>query len=359
MKTKALVLLGIVALAFSGMDAAAASLREEMIAKAQKEKALVLIGSLAEDIRTRLPGFQKRYPFIKIKDLDMNTKDSVNRVSLEAKAGRLSIDWSGISEDGAEIFVRQGLSARHEFPHLKDFAPGFQPPHGLWTGVFANPRAQGAYNTDLLKPEDVPKTWEDMADPKFKGKTMLSRSAEDIPGRLAWLFREKDGKWGWDRSFDLFTKLKAHNPSIARGNAGGMQRLAAGEVSIFWFSAVTPAALLAVNRKAPLGLIAFPKFFGGVRAWTIFKNAPHPASAWLLTDYVTSPEGQFEFTDRVQGFIPLNRKAKPGRMAQWVAERGGTLENLNVIDLTNLEEIYSDKNQERSEKFFFKLLGLR
>ena len=67
------------------------SVRDEMIAKAKKEGALVIAGSRAEDIKTRLPGFQKRYPFIKIKDLDMNTKAVVNRVSLEAKVGRLGI----------------------------------------------------------------------------------------------------------------------------------------------------------------------------------------------------------------------------------------------------------------------------
>ncbi len=359
MKKVALLLLSFVTLAFFGMESTAASMRDEMIAKAKKEGTLVLAGSLALDISSHLQGFKKRYPFIKIKDLDMNTKSTVNRVILEAKAGRLSIDWAGISEDGAEIFVRRGLNAKHQFPHLKDFAPGSQPPHGLWTGVFVNPRAQGVYNTDLIKPEDVPKSWEEMTDIKWKGKTMISRSGEEIPGRLAWLWRDKNGKWDWDRSFDLYRKFKAQSPVIGRGYSGGTRRVAAGELAIFWFPAVSPAALLAVKKGAPLGLIAFPKFFGGVRAWSIFKDAPHPASAWLLTDYVTSPEGQFEFTDTVQGFIPINRKAKPGSMAKWITARGGTLENLDLIDLNNLEEIYAPEKQAKSEQFFFKLLGLR
>ncbi|MDP2643363.1 MAG: extracellular solute-binding protein, partial [Desulfobacterales bacterium] len=343
-------------------SASSASFKEEMIAKAKKEGELVLVGSVVEDIRQGIPTFRKRYPFIKIKAIEMNTKSTVNRVSLEAKAGRLTIDWTDISEDGAELFVRQGLNAKYDFPHLKDYYPKTQPPHGLWVGGMANPRVQGAYNTNLIKPEDVPKSWEEMTDIKWKGKTMLSSSAEDIPGRLAWMFHDKDGKWGWDRAFDIFTKLKAQNPIIARGFSGGNQQVAAGEVAIFWFTPASPGAMLALTKGAPMGLIAFPKFFGGFRAWSVHKDAPHPASAWLLTDYLTSAEGQSEITEiggEAGGFLPLNQKAKPGRLIQWVMKQGGTVENMIPIDLANLKEIYAPENQEKSEKFFFKLMGLR
>ena len=337
---------------------AKASMRDDMIAKAKKEGMVVVSGSIAEDIARFLTGFKKKYPFIKIKDVEMNTKDTVNRVSLEARAGQLSIDWAGISEDGSEIFVRQGLLAKNEYPHLKDFVPGSQPPHGLYVGGLGNPRVQGAYNTEVIAPQDVPKSWEDMANPKFKGKTMIARSSEEIPGRLAWLWR-KNGKWDWERSFDLFRKLKAHDPVIARGYSGGMQRVAAGEVGIFWFCPASVPTRLALTKGAPVSLIAFPKYFGGLRAWNVFKDAPHPASAWLLMDYITSPEGQFEFTDKVAAFIPLNRKAKPGRQAQWMHDRGGKVENMTLIDLGNLKEIYSKEVQKKSETFFFDLLGLR
>ncbi len=75
--------------------------------------------------------------------------------------------------------------------------------------------------------------------------------------------------------------------------------------------------------------------------------------------YITSPQGQFEFTDKVAGFIPLNRKAKTGALAQWMVDRGGKVENMDLIDLSNLKEIYSDEIQKKQEGFFFKLLGLR
>ncbi|MDP2646596.1 MAG: extracellular solute-binding protein [Desulfobacterales bacterium] len=363
MKTRVFLMVAIMATFFgttlSRPDTRAASLREEMVVKAKAEGSLVVVGSNASLLRTGLDGFRRRYPFIKITDLAMNTGSTVNRVSLEAKAGRLTIDWAGISEDGSEVLVRRGLNAKLDFPHLKDFEPGSQPPHGLYVGGAANPRIQGVYNTDLVSPQEVPKSWEDIGDPKWKGKTMISRSSEEFPGRLAWFWRDRTGNWNWDRAFELFRKIKAQDPVIGRGMYGGGQSVAAGEVAIFWFAVPSSVAQLAVQRGAPIGLIAFPKFFGALRAWNIFKNAPHPAAAWLFTDYLISPEGQFEFSDKVGAYLPLNRKAKLGSLAQWADNLGASVKNMVLLDLAKLEEIYDPAAQKKSQEFFFQLMGLR
>ncbi|MDP2645592.1 MAG: extracellular solute-binding protein [Desulfobacterales bacterium] len=336
----------------------AASLREEMIAKAKKEGTLVVAGSLAEDIATNLTGFKKMYPFINVRHMEINTKDTINRVVTEAQAGRLSIDWTGTSEDGAEILARRGFLAKNDFPHLKDFRANSQPPHGLYVSGVVNCRVQGIYNTELVSPAEAPKSWDEMGDPKWKGKTMLARSAEEFPGRLAWLWRDKDGKWDWERSFELFRKLKAHDPVIGQSFPGGAQRVAAGEVGIFWFAPPTVAANLAL-RGAPLGLIVIPKFFGGLRAWTNLKDAAHPGAAWLMTDFLTSAEGQYEWTEKIGAHLPLNLKAKLGKGTQWAVDQGISHEKLELIDLRDADKIYSPEVQEKSETFFFKLLGLR
>ncbi|MDP2645260.1 MAG: extracellular solute-binding protein [Desulfobacterales bacterium] len=362
MKKTAVLVSGFLSVAFFAIfmvppGAGADSLREQMIAKAKQEGTVIMAGNLADEIATAFPDLHKRYPFLKFQFLQMSTKDTVNRVLAEAQAGRTSFDWVGISEDGAEILAQQGALAKYDFPHVKDFRPGSQPPHGLYVGGMVNPRIQGCYNTNLVKPEEVPKSWEDMTAPRWKGRTMLSRSSEELPGRLAWLWR-KDGKWDWDRAFDLFQKLKAHNPQIADGYQSGVQRVAAGEVDIFWFT--TPGVVRRfVEKGAPLDIIVVPKFFGGMVSWGTLKGAAHPAAAWLLTDYLTSPEGQFAWTDFFGVHMPMNTKAKIGRFMQWGMDRGITFENLEIIDLANLAEIYAPEVQKKSEQWYFKLLGLR
>jgi len=80
-------------------------------------------------------------------------------------------------------------------PPFKELCPGIFEPEGT-----------RVYNTKLVPPNEVPKFWEDMTDPKWTGKTMLSRSSEDLPAQLAFLWGQ-GRKLNWERSFDFFTKL--------------------------------------------------------------------------------------------------------------------------------------------------------
>ncbi len=332
----------------------ASSLRDEMIAKAKKEGQFVIGGSNADNFRDELKGFKKKYPFLTIKALAANTGDTINRVVAEAKAGKLSIDLPAVSSDGEELLAKRNLLQKMEFPHLKNFTAGTQPKHGLYVQAFLNPRVQGVYNTDLVSPNDVPKSWEDMMDPKWTGKTMLSRSSEDLPAQLAFLWGQ-GGKLNWERSFAFFTKLAKQNPMIGRGYRGGTKRVAAGEVDIFWLPAVGPAARLAA-RGAPVGLIAFPKFTGTFRSFAVLKDARHPAASWLFIDYLTSPEGQFEYTEVISAKVNINKKAKTGKLGQWLVGQNATVENTVPLDA---EVVFDDKIQKKSETFFFKLLGIK
>ena len=347
-----LLVLGI--LGFSLGTPYAASLRDQMIEKARKEGQFVVAGSNADTFRDELKGFHKRYPFIRIKALPGNTGDTINRIVAEAQASKLSIDLPAVSSDGEELLAKRNLLQKMEFPHLKDFVAGTQPDHGLYIQAFLNPRVQGVYNTDLIKPGEAPKSWKDMVDPKWAGKTMLSRSSEDFPAQLAYLWA-KGGKLNWERSFDFFTKLEKHKPMIGRGYRGGTKRVAAGEVAIFWFAAVGPAARLA-SRGAPVELIAFPKFTGTFRAFAVLKGARHPAASWLFIDYLTSPEGQFEYTEVISAKVNVTKKAKTGKLGKWLVQQNATVENTVPLDA---ELVFNDKIQKKSETFFFKLLGIK
>ncbi len=335
------------------------ALRAKMIAKAKKEGALVTGGSNATEFRDKLKGFKKLYPFIRIKAVTANTSNTINRVVLEAKAKRLTMDLVGIDDAGAELLARKGLLSKHRFPHLKDFVKNTQPAHGLYVDIVGNPRVQGVYNTKLIPKDQVPKSWDDVKSKKWKGKTMLSRSSEEFPARLAFIWR-KDGKMNWDRSFKFFGELiDNQKPIIGRGYSGGNQRVAAGEVGIFWFAAIGAAARLAVRKKAPVALIAFPNFPITYRSLSILKGAKNPASAWLMIDYLTSPAGQLEYTTVVSAKLPLNKKAKAGPLAQWMIDQGANTKNGALSDPAVAAKLYSDAALKKSENFYFKKLGIK
>ncbi|MDP2647488.1 MAG: extracellular solute-binding protein [Desulfobacterales bacterium] len=335
-------------------ETARAGLRDDMIAQAKQEGEFVLAGSNADKMRDELTDFKKLYPFITIKAFVANTGDTVNRVTAEARAGKASVDLPAISNDGLELLNKQGLFKKFEFPHLKDIPADTQPSHGNFLQLFMNPRTQGVYNTTLVKPEEVPRSWDDMVHPRWKGRTMISRSSEDFPAQLAWLWK-KDGKLAWERSFEFWRKIEQQKPLVAMGYRGGIKQVAAGEAAVFWFAAVGPAGRMA-GVGAPLALVAFPKFTATYRSFGILKDARHPASAWLLIDYLSSPEGHLEYLNKISAKVGTNRKAKVGKLAKWLVKQNATVENSVPLDV----EILFDKEiNKKSEDFFFKLIGIK
>jgi iron(III) transport system substrate-binding protein len=313
-------------------------------------------------------GFTDKYPFIEMKGMDMNTTKTVNRVVLEYKAARPSTDVVEVGDDGLSTLAALGALQKPEvpFPHMKDFDPRLQPASGLFVTVFASARAQGAYNSDMVPPDEVPTTWDMMTDPKWTGNTIISASGEDMPLTLASLWAE-DGKLNWDRSFDFWGKLFQQEPIITKGYRRGNEQLASGERAFFWFTAIQPAVRMYLDEGAPVGIMAWPTLPTSFRPLGITKGAPHPAAAWLLIDYVMSPEGQFECTERGEvlgGFLPLNKNAKPGRHAQYVMEKGITQANTNsaypefTLDgMTN--DLYTPENVKKSEDWFLEQMGVR
>jgi len=338
-------------------SAAKVDIRERMVAQAQKEKMVVVVGSQTLRLDQQLRGFKKRYPFITIKGIEASTTKAIDRVVAEVQSGNVSVDAVHISEEGAIFLANHDNLAKNEFPHLKDFVTNTQPKSGLYVITFLTPRIQAIYNSSLIRPADVPKTWDQLVDKKFTGQVLLANNIEEVPLRLAWLWR-KDSELNWDRAFDYFRRVTALKPLLATSFTDAAQRMAAGEgmLNIFPSLGITTDLYL---KGAPVRALAFPKYFHNYRAWMILKAASHPASAWLLIDYMTSPEGQFEYTDVFSSQILLNKLAKPGKLAEAAVNLGIRLEDIDVVSPDSAATIFTETNGKKAEDFFFKALGIK
>jgi iron(III) transport system substrate-binding protein len=163
----------------------------------------------------------------------------------------------------------------------------------------ANQFALPAYNTKLLPPKDVPKTWEDLLDPKWKGKIGVINSTHHW-GRLA------AGAWGDEKTLDFIKKLSAQKPLLTR--AGEMaQRLILGEVLI---SATLQDSQLHESKEsgAPLAFaeqvspVISPEYHVGV-----LKNAAHPNVGHLFVTFMASADVQpvwQKYTGHTSAFVP-------------------------------------------------------
>ena len=143
-----------------------------------------------------------------------------------------------------------------------------------------------AYNTQKLKPEEAPKSWKDLLDPKWKGKIampspMLSGTAYVAAGALA-------DKYGWE----YFDKLKANGLHVENGNSAIQNKLLTGEYAAAMILEEN-ILKLAAAKKEPLkviypsdGIICVPSPIG------IFKVTKNPEGAKALVDWWLSKEGQ-------------------------------------------------------------------
>jgi iron(III) transport system substrate-binding protein len=166
----------------------------------------------------------------------------------------------------------------------------------------ANQFALPAYNTKILPAKDIPKKWEDLLDPKWKGKMGVINSTHHW-ARLA------AGPWGEEKTLDFVKKLSAMKPILSR--AGEMaQRLILGEVLI---SATLQDSQLHESRSAGAPL-AFAEQVQPVISpeyhIAVLKNARHPNVAHLFVAHMASAEVQNlweKYTGHTSAFVPGTR----------------------------------------------------
>jgi iron(III) transport system substrate-binding protein len=152
------------------------------------------------------------------------------------------------------------------------------------TVILANQFVLPAYNKRFLSPQDVPKTWEDLLDPKWKGGKLGMGTAGHHLARLATV-------WGEKKTTEFVHGLAKQQPSL--GQHGTIfTRLILGEILIaitmtdsFLHRAELAKAPI-VHAEAVEPVIS-PAYNAGVP-----KNARHPNTAHLLAAFLTSPEAQ-------------------------------------------------------------------
>jgi len=197
-----------------------------------------------------------------------------------------------------EAMSREKILQKVSSPYLKDLIEQAIRPHGEWVGTRLNVFVQ-AYNTGLVKKEDLPKTWEDLANPKWKGKLGIEQEDSDW---LAGQFTEL----GEARATKVFKDIVANNGvSVRKGHTLLTQLVVSGEI---------PFALTVYNYKAeqlkgkgaPIDWYTIGPAIARPNGVGVAKQAPHPHAAVLFYDFEISPEGQKILAGR--DFVPTSRK---------------------------------------------------
>ena len=265
--------------------------RGKAIELAKKESGeLTLYTSLTTSIATAIGAeFTKKYG-IELELYQGNSETVLQKVLQEASAGHDGADVvdSNFSEMGA--LQDQHLLAPYRGPSLQAFPKKSQ--FGSWYAERYNILLP-TWNTKLTKPGDEPKSWEDLADSRFKGKVALEISDADWFANVSkyWLDHGKS-----QAEVDALWDQIASNAKVGKGHTTVMELLSAGQFGVMGCQ-YTYITDLAKEKGAPLDYRG-PQEKSSIPAFArpngigMLANTNDPASAWLFTDWILDKEGQ-------------------------------------------------------------------
>ena len=273
---------------------------QRLIDGAKKEGELLVYSSLeASDLSALNTAFEKKYGLqIKVKTWRAASDVILQRTMTEAQAGRFDADAIDVSTPILEALHRENLLVAVQSPYLADMIAQAVPAHHEWVGSRLNVFVH-AYNTNLVKKEDLPKTYEDLLDPKWKGKLGIEATDDDWFSTLVHDMGEQKG-------LQLFRDIKARNGlSVRKGHTLLTKLVASGEVP-FALTVYNFTADQVKQSGAPLDWYVMAPAVARANGLGITRRAPHPYAAMLYYDFIISEEGQQLLYRR--GFLPSSSK---------------------------------------------------
>jgi iron(III) transport system substrate-binding protein len=259
--------------------------RADLVQDAIKEGALVFYSTMTPDHQDIIvKSFNRKYPTIRVDSFRGNNSTINNRFLTEARTGSNFADVIGIDGLNGWVFKEKGLLQAYNSKEAAAFPPGFRDPEGVLLCCSYVSTVAIAYNPRLVGKADVPKTYEDLLLPKWKGKLGMN---SDMPESFAARMKV----WGKDKTVSYFTGLMKQDASIRRGRTLLLQLLGAGE-----FSAIVEVfayrALELQDQKMPVEIVQAEPNLAWPMRLVLAKRASHPNAGKLFIDYLLSSEGQ-------------------------------------------------------------------
>jgi ABC-type Fe3+ transport system substrate-binding protein len=256
--------------------------------KAKAEGALLLyVGGPAAPWDAVAKDFSARYPGVTVSVTGGFSNVLDKKIDAQLAAGKLEVDAALFQTlQDFVLWKEQGALLAFKPEGFDKIDASFKDPDGAYVAIQINAHTY-AYNPNLVKPEDVPRSALDFLKPEFKGKVVACYPADD--DATLYDFYSIVQKYGWS----YMDHYMANQPNFIQGHLGVARSIASGE-NLVTFDTV---ASISMDQKGA-GLaqaIAFPES-DPLPIWpytaAIFKSAPHPNAAKLFLSWYLTPERQ-------------------------------------------------------------------
>ncbi|ODT32496.1 MAG: hypothetical protein ABS35_01560 [Kaistia sp. SCN 65-12] len=284
-------------LAAAGMALAAGT--TGAAAEGDHEKELVVYASHpSEMVDYFTQEFGKKYG-INVTTVKAGTGELLNRIKAEKSRPGADVLWGGFADTGASA---PDLFAPYASPELAAIEPAMIDAKGYNTPFAASLMVLMA-NREQVKPEDAPKKWTDLADPKWKGKIVHadpSKSSSSLAALNTWLMIYGRGDEAWKLVEDMTA-----NMNIVLKSSLVFQQVGRGEYPL----GVTYEEAAFNYVLADSADIIYPEdgTLAQPEGMFIVKDSPNPKAAKLFADYLLSEEAQKQLVEHFPGRRPTRK----------------------------------------------------
>jgi iron(III) transport system substrate-binding protein len=264
------------------------------------------------DYKTR---FEAAHPDIELVALDMGSNDVYNRVAAEKNRPTADVWWGGPSSILMQA-AKEGLLDPYTPTWAGSVDTAFKDPKAQWFGTYRSPLAI-VFNTRKLKPEDVPKTWDELLEPKWNKritirKPLASGTMRTFIGAMIMRAASEDAGIEWLRKLHTATESYMESPPLLFDHLKRNE-----DLITVW---LLPDTILQREQNGiPVDCVVPPQTPVLTEGIAIIKGAPHPDLAKTFYEFVTTPA---ELAYQAEKFakIPARNDIDPKTLPTWMAE---------------------------------------
>lgn len=256
----------------------------DLIEGAKKEGAMDWMGGGSAEIDEVINrAFMKHYPFVQARKTRVQSQRLLVRFETESRAGKHTADIVRTTDWYIDIFKKKNLLLKYDSPERKQIPDELKDRDGFYTALYMFLHVT-AYNTKMVPKNELPRSYDDLLNPKWKDKLGLEDAAYVWFVNLLKIKGEKQG-------VDYMRRLARQNVSLRSGTTLLASLVAAGELPL-------AIDLYAYNIErikktgAPLDWVVLEPAIVHTVTAGINRNAPHPNASKLFMDFLISEEGQ-------------------------------------------------------------------
>jgi iron(III) transport system substrate-binding protein len=307
---------------------------------ARQEGQFVIYTSISDQDNPKvMAAFAKTYPFVKTEVYRGTPRSALLKASTEARAGRHAVDIVATAPAEMWQMKQAKMSTGYLSPELQAMPKGSYDPEGYWSAFEVTPIVV-AFQTKLLPSADIPNSYQDLLNPKYKGKMNLGTEEYD------WFSVMLDSM-GQDKGLAYMRALAKQDLHLP-GPSSRMrvQLMLAGESAI----ALAARGRRVVDFKeqgAPIDFRILDPYAGEPNSLAISARAPHPHAAILFADWILSQEGQARLAEIPRLSIRKGIKHR------------GRLQDLFVKEFTFVNPASYGANTKQIIDWFNQIFGIR